>query len=79
MQKVRAKFQCVGINQMFGNPDGSAEVRLIPVYGSSSNPANAEWSKWTPSGEIKMLITNPPAIEAFELGKEYFVDFTPAA
>ncbi len=75
---VRATFKCFGINQTFGSPDGSAEVRLVPVYGTSDNPANAEWSKYTPQGEIKMLITSPSAIAAFELGKDYFVDFTPA-
>ena len=74
MSKVRAKFQCVEIKHMFGNPDGSAEIRMIPVYGNGE--ANKEWSKWTPSGELKMLITNPEAIAAFDLGGEYFLDFS---
>ena len=75
---VRAKFQCLSINHHHtGNPDAvQAEVRLIPVYGNGE--ANKDWSKWTPSGELKMMITNPSAIAQFELGKEYFVDFTPA-
>lgn len=75
---VRAKFQCVEIKNLYcPTPDQQmAEVRLIPVYGNGE--ANKDWSKWTPSGELKMVITNPPAIAAFDLGKEYFMDFTPA-
>jgi hypothetical protein len=46
------------------------------VYGNGE--ANKDWSKWTPSGELKMMVTNPAAIEKFELGKEYYLDFTPA-
>ncbi|PVE25420.1 hypothetical protein DC522_05865 [Microvirga sp. KLBC 81] len=72
---VRAKFKCQQIVRTHGNPEGSAEVRLT---AATSGEANKEWSKWTPSGSITMLITNPSAIEAFELGKEYYVDFTPA-
>ena len=30
----------------------------------------------TPSGEIKLNIDNPDAVEVFEIGREYFVDFT---
>lgn len=74
---VRAKFQCVEIKQLFGNPDGSAEVRLTAVYGNGE--ANKEWSQWTPQGNLTMLITNPAAIDQFDLGAEYFIDFTPAS
>lgn len=51
---------------------------MAPVYGSDAKPANKDWSKYTPQGELKMTITNPGAIEQFELGKEYYLDFTPA-
>lgn len=76
--KVRAKFQCLSITNFHHHQTDAvqAEVRLGAVYGTGKE--NADWSKWTPSGEIKMMITNPAAIEQFELGKEYFVDFTPA-
>ena len=36
-------------------------------------------SKWTPSGKITMVVTNPDAIAAFDLGKQYYLDFTPAS
>ena len=77
---VRAKFFVKTITHHHSpSPDySSAEVIMAPVYGSSAKPANDAWSKATPSGELKMLITNPVAVSRFELGKEYFLDFTPA-
>jgi hypothetical protein len=76
---VRAKFQCLSITNFHHHQADAvqAEVRLAAVYGTGKE--NETWSKWTPSGEIKMMITNPAAIEKFELGKEYFVDFTSAS
>ena len=77
MSKVRAKFFVKQIiNYHNGDPtsDQAGEVVLGPVYDDDDN----EWSKWTPQGEIKMTITNPAALDAFELGGQYFVDFTPA-
>ena len=75
---VRAKFRVKGINYIdTASPDHVyVEVTLHAVYGDGKG--NESWSKATPQGDIKMMITNPPAIEAFDLGKSYFVDFTPA-
>lgn len=73
--QVRAKFFVTQIiNHHNGNAesDQCGEVKLAPVY----DDANKDWSKWTPQGEIKMTITNPKALEAFDLGGQYFVDFT---
>lgn len=65
---VRAKFRCVGSNE--------GVVTLYPVMGGSEEN-NTFW-KYTPSGQITMMITNPEAINQFEAGKEYYVDFTAA-
>lgn len=77
--KVRAKMKAYAVTPMHdGKPnEASAEIRLMPVY-DDGNPENASWSKYTPSGEVRLFITNPAAIAAFEPGKCYFVDFTPA-
>lgn len=37
----------------------------------------ASWSKWTPSGELTMTITNPAALDVLHVGKDYFLDITP--
>jgi hypothetical protein len=75
---VRAKFRCLGLVHHHGEATDKAraEIRLIPVW--EQDGVNRKWSEATPSGEIKMLITNPSTVDQFELGKDYFVDFTPA-
>lgn len=79
---VRCKFLVTGINHLhiYTPPDQPskpcAEVRMTPVW--EHDGPNLQWSEATPTGEIKMMITNPSAIGAFELGKCYFVDFSPS-
>lgn len=82
--KVRAKFKVTGKISHMANVQGDdgtyaekevGTVKLSAVYGD----ANKEWSVWTPSGEISMTINNPPVYASFQLGAEYFIDFTPAA
>lgn len=77
--KVRAKMKAYAVQPLHsGNPDDvMSEIRLMPVY-DDGNPENKTWSKYTPSGEVRLFITNPDAIAAFDPGKSYFVDFTPA-
>jgi hypothetical protein len=36
---------------------------------------NKSFSKYTPSGEIKLCVTNPAISDSFEPGQEYFIDF----
>lgn len=79
---VRAKFYVTAVTHFHnGSPasDQAGEVKLAPVYaGKDGNPANSDWSKYTPNGEIKMTITNPKALEAFAPGQNFHVDFSPA-
>ncbi len=77
---VRAKMKVVTITPFHTNgPDEvNAEVRLMAIY-DDADPQNKTWSKYTPVGEARMVITNPAAIDGFEVGKFYFVDFTPAS
>lgn len=79
---VRAKMRCTGRaeNLSVCTTTGMVEavrVTLQPVYGGDDDAANKEWSKWTPSGEVSMTITNPLAYDQFKIGKAYWVDFTP--
>jgi len=79
--KVLARFWCQDIRHSAsqarkpGSQDEpqSAEVTLRPVYGDENKP----WSQYTPQGEIKMLITNPAAVEFFNIGETYDIAFTP--
>lgn len=39
---------------------------------------NRNFHKYTPSGTLEMTVDNPTALEYFELGKAYYLDFTKA-
>lgn len=73
---VRAKFTCTGKSLTEYNGDQGFIINLIPV--TSDNDENKDFFKWTPFGEIKMGTVNPAAAAEFEVGKEYYVDFTKA-
>lgn len=51
-------------------------IRLTPV--TSGSDENAEFYAATPSGSIDLATVNQQAGEQFELGQEYYVDFTKA-
>ena len=75
--KVHAKFWVREKRHIHGGHPTSpamAEIKMSPVYGEENMP----WSAATPQGDITMLITNPAAIDAFDLGKAYLIEFTPA-
>jgi hypothetical protein len=50
----------------------AAEIELTPDYAEGRNAA---WAKATPSGVIRMTITNPAALDAFVLNEPYTVTF----
>ncbi|NEI60924.1 hypothetical protein [Rhizobium leguminosarum] len=79
---VRAKFFVTDIRHSeVPGTDPYAVIALMPVYGhyaDGDEEANKSWSKYTPSGKIEMSVTNPAAIDKFEKGKAYYIDFTPA-
>lgn len=75
---VRAKFKCESIERSRWQ-DGKEvhTVKLSPVYGGSEE--NKKFYAASPCGKIELGTLNPEAAAAFELGKSYYVDFTPAA
>lgn len=52
----------------------AGEVELTPDYAQGRN---AEWAKATPSGVIRMTISNPSALAQFRLGRAFTVIFEP--
>lgn len=66
---VRAKVSCDSLegNQVF--------FRTVYEPDASKDSENARFTKASPWGEIKMNIDNPKALEQFQVGKYYYVDF----
>jgi len=71
---VRAKFKCV--NKRVEEQNGVDIVHLMFQASYGEGLDNKDWSKWTPSGNLQMSITNPGAFEWFQAGVEYYLDFT---
>lgn len=91
---VRAKFSVTRIESSMGSRPTSEKttqgyqkhepcemktIVMTPVYGNG-NPDHENTKFWqaTPTGEIRLGTVNADAAAQFELGKEYYVDFTPA-
>lgn len=70
---VRAKFEVVEKTE---SNNACFTVKLFPVTGSS--PENESFYKYTPAGLIELSTINEDAAAALEVGKQYYVDFTPA-
>ena len=81
----RAKCRITGVHQMNSlhkNHEGklpveTVQVTLQPVYGGGDDEANKQWSKWTPSGQLQLSITNPAIFPELVPGRTFYVDFTP--
>ncbi len=67
---VRAKFTCTH------KSDDGREIQFCPVYSGSEE--NKKFFEATPGGDIVMFTVNPEASQYFEIGKEYYVDFSRA-
>lgn len=68
MPNVRAKFQVTH------KAENRVELHAV-VNGSEENE---QFWKYTPSGQIAIHIDNESARDQFEVGQEYYVDFTKA-
>jgi hypothetical protein len=78
---IRAKFYCTKVSAtagQAGKPRDGELIELAAVYSTGDNDPNKSWSKWTPSGQLTIHITNPEALGKFEPGKCYFLDIAPA-
>lgn len=52
----------------------SEEIIANAVHGDS--PENKEWSKWTPSGQLTLQITNEAAFGRLLPGDEIMIEIT---
>lgn len=71
---VRAKFVVNEIAEYEGTK-GQKTIKLRAVYGDNSPENKAFWNA-TPSGKVELNVINQTAAAQFEIGKEYYLDFT---
>ena len=69
---TRAKFIVESITEFVSGK----KINMLAVTCGSKE--NESFFKWTPSARIEMQTLNEDASKQFIVGKEYYVDFTPA-
>lgn len=75
MTKVRAKFECVSV-QDFPECE-QKEVNLMPVIEGSEE--NKSFAKYTPAGSLDLMISyETEASGFFEEGGQYYLDVSKA-
>lgn len=80
---VRAMFYVKEINHRTTSQPGdvNVEIKMGAAFGTYLKglpEGNKDWSKWTPSGELSITVTNPTAIAQFEIGEVYEMTFEKA-
>ncbi len=79
---VNARFWVQSVKKTaVSGGDVAREVTLAPVVRAGGLPGaegNVNWSKYTPSGEIRLVVTSGPAGEWFEdhLAKDVAITFS---
>lgn len=80
---VRAKLKVTELTA-FESPKGAVQVKMSAVYETKSGESgqaceeNRIFGQYTPSATFIATIVNPDAGKQFEVGKAYYLDFTPA-
>jgi hypothetical protein len=69
--RVRAKVRCESLGS-----DNAVNFRTVYETDEQKNDENVRFTRATPWGTISLGIDNPDAKAQFEVGKEYYVDFT---
>lgn len=75
---VRAKFKVNEIRRHQYGTDEMQTIAMTPVYCDKEGSENHEFWNATPQGKVELGVINLKAANFFELGKEYYLDFTPA-
>lgn len=70
---TRCKVTCNYIHQ--SDVNGSHLIFTPVVDGSEENK---QFFKYTPGGQIQFYVTNEAVASRFEMGKQYYVDFSQA-
>lgn len=76
MNTVRAKFTVQSITPGAITDGEGKTITLHPV--TSGSKENEDFYKLTPGGSISLSTINEEAAKQFEVGKSYYVDFSPA-
>lgn len=79
MATMRAKVVVTRVERI----QGAENLTMNPVcksssYGTDGLDEDNTFAKFSPSGEFKLMVTNPALHGQFNPGDKFYVDFTPA-
>lgn len=76
MITTRAKFRCITESRSAFVVEGDVRTYEFQAMYDADVPEDQRYAKYTPSGSLKITVDNPNV--TFELGQQYYLDFTPA-
>lgn len=78
-----AKFQVSAVTPL--QTDGKTTMETLEFSAVTDKPFNPDgesddntFARWTPTGNLKMTVTNPALFGKFERDQKYYLHFTPA-
>lgn len=71
---VRAKMR---LDEIVSYAGGTAKTVVFRPAYDASIPEDQRFMRATPSGELRMFVDNPAALDQLKLGEYYYLDFTP--
>lgn len=74
---IRSKFRLTSIISTEWSPGYTSKKYVFETQYDSTIPEDQRFCKATPNGTIEMVVDNPVAQAAFELGKDYYFDAMP--
>ena len=82
---MRAKFQLGAVTQTIGADGNVQNVQIsgFPVtsnapFGPNGESEDNTYARYSPSGELKLTITNPELFGQFKPGQKFYLNFTEA-
>jgi hypothetical protein len=76
---IRCKYMCHAVRKAKNPYQGGDEAKTPFLYSAEFSPVcggskeNEQFYKWTPSGKLEVGVYKE---DAFEPGKEYYIDIT---
>jgi len=75
---MRAKLQIATVTRNVGCEQLKFHAVCPPSFDKDGLHEDSTFSKYSPSAELSISITNPTLLGKFNPGDKFYVDFTPA-
>lgn len=80
-----AKFQLRNVEENQLQTEGTKFSEILTFNAVTEKPFNPDgesddnsFARWTPTGELKITVTNPAMFGKFKVGTKYYLTFTEA-